>query len=187
MMTTNRVTAVFDNRSEAERAISALRQLGITDSQISVIAQHGDDTSVTGTGSVAHDAVAHNDGTGERVGKGALAGAATGTLFGLAALAIPGVGPFITAGWLASALGVTGGAMAAGAIVGGTSGALAGAFAKAGYDEHESHYYGSAVERGDVFVAVDTSGTTATAAEVRSVLTQYGGQMAGGSTMSMAA
>ncbi|MCC2669899.1 MAG: hypothetical protein K0Q72_2370 [Armatimonadetes bacterium] len=187
MMTTNRVTAVFDNRSQAERAIAALRQLGITDHQVSVVSQHGDDATVTGSGTVAHDAGAHDDGTGERIGKGALAGAATGTLFGLAALAIPGVGPFITAGWLASALGVTGGAMAAGAIVGGTSGALAGLFAKAGYDEHEAHYYGTAVERGDVVVAVDTSGTVVSAAEVRSIMSQYGGQMAGGSTTAMAA
>lgn len=176
MMTTDRVTAVFDNRTEAERAIAALRQLGISDNQISVIAHHGEDT--VATGSLADHAADHNDGSGERMGKGALAGAGAGALFGLAALAIPGVGPFITAGWLATALGVTGGALAAGAIVGGTSGALAGLFAKAGYDEHEANYYGTAVERGDVFVAVDTSATPATNGEVRAILTQYGGHSA---------
>ena len=185
MLTTDRVTAVFDNRSDAERAIAALRQLGVSDNHISVVARQGDD--MTATGSMADHAGAHDDGTGERMGKGALAGAGAGALFGLAALAIPGVGPFITAGWLASALGVTGGALAAGAIVGGTSGALAGLFAKAGFDEHEASYYGSAVERGGIFVAVDTSATTATSAEVRSILTQYGGRMAGGSTQAMAA
>jgi len=184
MLTNDRVTAVFDNRSDAERAIAALRQLGVSDSQISVVARHGDDT--TATGAVA-DHANTDDGTGERMGKGALAGAGAGALFGLAALAIPGVGPFITAGWLASALGVTGGALAAGAIVGGTSGALAGLFAKAGYDEHEAKYYGSAVERGGTFVAVDTSATPATNGEVRSILTQYGGHMAGGSDMAIAA
>ena len=74
--------------------------------------------------------------------------------FGLAALLIPGVGPFITAGVLASALGATGGAIASGAIVGGASGALAGAFAKAGYSREEADFYGSTVERGGVLVAV---------------------------------
>lgn len=187
MLTTDRVTAVFDSRSEAERAVAALRQLGVSDSQISVVAQHGEDAAVTGGGSVAHNAGDHDDGTGERMGKGALAGAGAGALFGLAALAIPGVGPFITAGWLASALGATGGALAAGAIVGGTSGALAGLFAKAGYDEHEANYYGSAVERGGVLVAVDTSAIAATQGEVRSILTQYGGHMAGGNANYMAA
>jgi hypothetical protein len=65
----------------------------------------------------------------------------------LAALAIPGVGPFITAGALATALGTTGGALAAGAIVGGTSGAIAGGLSKAGYSKDEAEFYGPAVER----------------------------------------
>lgn len=142
--------AVFDSRSQAEQAITALRQLGVTDDQVSVIAQHGDDASVSGGGSVADD----GGDAGERVGKGALAGAGVGALFGLAAAAIPGVGPFITAGRLASVLGSAGGAAAAGAIVGAITGVAAGLFAKAGYDEEHANYYGSAVERGGVFVAV---------------------------------
>jgi hypothetical protein len=88
----------------------------------------------------------------QRAAKGAAAGAGAGLLFGLAALAIPGVGPFITAGALASALGTTGGALAAGAIVGGTSGAIAGGLSKAGYSREESQFYGPAVERGGVRV-----------------------------------
>jgi hypothetical protein len=175
MDTTNRVTAVFENRKQAEQAIAALRQVGVTETQLSVVAPHGENAAVSGGGSVADDA----GDTAERVGKGALAGAGAGTLFGLAALAIPGVGPFISAGWLASALGVTGGALAAGAIVGGTSGALAGAFAKAGYDEDEAKYYGGAVERGGVVVAVDTSSSTVSADQVRATLTQHGGRTAG--------
>jgi hypothetical protein len=167
----DRVAAVFNSQAEAERAVVALRQAGVSDSQISVVAKHGHDAAVTGGGSVADDA-------GDRVGKGALAGAGVGTLFGLAALAIPGVGPFITAGWLASALGVTGGALAAGAIVGGTSGALAGLFAKAGYDEHEAGFYGGAVEQGGVFVAIDTAGSALSGAEVRGILAQHGGRTA---------
>ena len=113
-----RVTAVFDDRTQAERAITELRRRGIPDAQMSVVSRRADDVEVKKG--------ATDDNTGERMGKGALAGAGVGTLFGLAALAIPGVGPFITAGVLASALGVTGGAIASGAIVGGASGALAG-------------------------------------------------------------
>lgn len=173
--TTTRISAVFDSQNEAERAIQALRQRGLTDASISIVARHGDETQVAGGGTVADNA----GDTAERVGKGALAGAGVGALFGLAAVAIPGVGPFITAGWLASALGVAGGAAASGAIVGGTSGAIAGAFAKAGYDENEASYYGSAVERGEVFVAVDTADSSVSASEVRDVLRQYGGRTAG--------
>ncbi|HVK02822.1 MAG TPA: hypothetical protein VM490_05075 [Armatimonadaceae bacterium] len=175
---TNRVSAVFDSEAQAERAIVALRQLGVRDNQLSVVARHGDSTGVTGTGSAATAAADHGDTAGERMGKGALVGAGVGALFGLAALAIPGVGPFITAGFLAEALGVTGGAAAAGAIVGGTSGAIAGAFARAGYDERESEFYGSAVERGGVFVAVDTTAGMPTPEQIRQVLADHGGRFA---------
>jgi len=107
-----------------------------------------------------------------------LAGAGAGALFGLAAALIPGVGPFITAGWLASSLGVAAGGAAAGAIVGGTTGAIAGAFANAGYTKEEADYYGGAVEGGKVLVAVDTREGYA-ADQVRSLLVQHGGQVYG--------
>lgn len=171
LQTTSRVTAVFDSQAQAQQAVASLRQMGVSDNQLSVVAKHGGDATVTGGGSVTHDD------KGEQIGKGALAGAGTGALFGLAALAIPGVGPFITAGFLASALGVTGGAVAAGAIVGATSGALANAFTKAGYDEHEARYYGGAVEQGGVFVAVDTTGSNVTPDQARAALTQGGGRL----------
>jgi hypothetical protein len=101
-----------------------------------------------------------------------------GLLFGLAALAIPGVGPFITAGALASALGTTGGALAAGAIVGGTSGAIAGGLSKAGYSREESEFYGPAVERGGVLVAVETEGAVSPE-KTREILARHGGNTYG--------
>jgi uncharacterized membrane protein len=165
-----RVTAVFDDRTQAERAISELRRRGIPDAQISIVSRRPDDVDVTGK-------AADDTTTGERVGKGALAGAGVGTLFGLAAALIPGIGPFITAGALASALGATGGAAAAGAIVGGTSGALAGAFSKAGYSKEEAEFYGSRVESGGVLVAVEADDVSAD--RLRSELEQLGGRTYG--------
>jgi hypothetical protein len=114
----------------------------------------------------------------DSAGKGAAAGAGAGLLFGLAALAIPGVGPFITAGALASALGTTGGALAAGAIVGGTSGAIAGGLSRAGYSREESEFYGPAVERGGVLVAVETEGVVSPD-QTREVLARHGGSTYG--------
>jgi len=166
-----RVTAIFDDRSQAERAITDLRQYGITDAKLSVVSRRPDDLEVTrGETSETSD-------TGERVGRGALAGAGIGALFGLAALAIPGVGPFVTAGVLASALGATAGTVAAGAAVGATSGALAGALAKAGYKREEAEFYGPAVERGGVLVAVDADGGAED--QVRAILTRHGGRTYG--------
>ena len=162
-----RVTAVFDDRTHAERAIAELRRTGISEKEMSIVSRRPDDIEVKG-GPVDDNTA------GERIGKGALAGAGVGTLFGLAALVIPGVGPFITAGVLASALGATGGAVAAGAIVGGTSGALAGAFSKAGYSKEEAEYFGSTVERGGVLVAVDADDVSAE--RLRSELQRLGGR-----------
>jgi hypothetical protein len=171
----NRVTAVFDNHTNAEQAVIGLRQIGIGDNQFSVITQDRSGQRIEG-GGTATTTEHHGDSAGERATKGALAGATAGAVFGLAALAIPGVGPFITAGFLAEALGVTGGAIAAGAIVGGTSGALAGALTRAGYEEPEAQYYSNAIEQGSVFVAVDTQGGQE-AERVRSLLTQHGGRL----------
>lgn len=154
-----RITAVFDEQDQAERAITELRNVGVTDAELSVVSRH----EPAGVGAA------------EGVGKGALAGAGVGTLFGLAAAFIPGIGPFITAGALASTLGVTGGAAAAGAIVGGTSGAVAGALSKAGFSKDEADYYGGALEHGAVLVTVDADGRVQRD-EVSSILSQYGGR-----------
>jgi uncharacterized membrane protein len=78
---------------------------------------------------------------------------------------------------LASTLGAAGGAVAAGAIVGGTSGALAGAFSKAGYSKEEAEFYGSTVERGGVLVAVESDDVSTE--RLRSELVQLGGRTYG--------
>ena len=164
-----RVTAVFENQARAERAVTELRRLGVTDADLSFVARNEDEAVAAG---------ASPDTAGKRAAKGAAAGAGAGLLFGLAALAIPGVGPFVTAGVLATALGTTGGALAAGAIVGGTSGAIAGALSKAGFSREESEFYGPAVERGGVLVAVDTKGVVSPD-QAREVLAREGGSTYG--------
>jgi hypothetical protein len=164
-----RVTAVFEDQARAEAAVTELRGLGVTDTDLSFVARNEEEAVAAG---------ASTDTAGKRAAKGAAAGAGAGLLFGLAALAIPGVGPFITAGALATALGTTGGALAAGAIVGGTSGAIAGGLSKAGYTREESEFYGPAVERGGVLVAVDTEGVISPD-EAREVLTRNSGRTYG--------
>ena len=96
----------------------------------------------------------------------------------MAALAIPGIGPFITAGGLATALGTTGGALASGAIVGGTSGAIAGGLSRAGYTKEESEFYGPSVERGGVLVAVESEGVVSPE-EALEIMERHGGQTYG--------
>lgn len=162
-----RVTAIFDDRVRAEQAVSELRRLGVRDTDFSFVARSEEEAVAAG---------ASRESTGARAAKGAAVGAGAGALFGLAALVIPGIGPFITAGGFASALGATGGAVASGALVGGTSGAIAGALTKAGYSEEESDFYGPAIERGGVLVAVDT-GPLVSDEQARDVLVRHGGRM----------
>lgn len=170
----HRISAIFDSRAQAEQALTELRRMGVVDTHLSILSRH-EDTGLAGGGG---GATAVADDTAERTGKGMLGGAGVGALFGLAAALIPGVGPFIAAGSLATLLGATGGAIAAGALVGATSGAIAGALTKAGYDEREASFYGNEIERGGVMVAVDTHESLVSELDIRSVLTRFGGRVA---------
>jgi len=176
----DRVSAVFDNSTDAEKAIDWLRQHGASDDRISVLTRRPEETGAIAdrTGAARVDQDPGSD-AARGAGTGLAAGAAVGALFGLAAAAIPGVGPFITAGALAHALGVTGGAAAAGAIVGGTSGLIAGALSKWGLDQADADYYGGEVERGATFVSVDLDGTSLTRSEVESTFRRFNGRFAG--------
>ncbi|RYX84925.1 hypothetical protein EON83_08280 [bacterium] len=168
--TGSRVSALFDTRAQAETAVNAIRAQGVSEAHFSVVTRH-DDT-------VNNTAVATDDAGGD-VARGTLAGAGVGALFGVAAALIPGVGPFITAGTLLSAaLGAVGGGAVAGAVVGGTTGLIASALARAGYDEREANYYGSAIEQGGTLVTVDTGDLNAAA--VQQILAQHGGRTAAG-------
>ena len=71
-------------------------------------------------------------------------------MVGLGALLIPGVGPVIAAGPLATVLGLT----AAGAGIGAAAGGLIGALTHAGVPEDDANYYAEGVRRGGTLVMV---------------------------------
>jgi hypothetical protein len=173
----NRVSAVFDNYRDAGQAIDWLREHGVPNDNISVLARQSDETTSfaerTGAQQVAKDP---GSDVARGAGTGLAAGAAVGALFGLAAATIPAFTPFLAAGALLNALGLVGGSAAAGAIVGGTSGAIAGALSKWGLDQADAHYYASEVERGAVFVAVDLDGTPLTREEVEKAFKRFNGR-----------
>ena len=181
---TNRVTAVFNTRADAERAVDWLRSNGVESDDISVMARHADETARVAerTGAERVDDDAASD-VARGAGTGLAAGAGVGALFGLAAAFIPGVGPFITAGALAHALGAAGGGALAGAIVGGTSGAVAGALSKWGLDEADANYYAGEIERGGYFLAADLDGTTLSRSEVEDTFRRFNGRFATSATV----
>jgi hypothetical protein len=176
---TSRVTAVFDDHDDAERAVDWLRSRGVPNDAISIMARNAEDSAAMSnrTGAERVDKDPGSD-MARGAGTGLAAGAGVGALFGLAAAFIPGIGPFITAGALANALGAAGGGAVAGAIVGGTSGAVAGALSKWGLDQADAKYYAGEIERGATFVAVDLDGSSLTRSEVEDAFRRFHGRWA---------
>ncbi|NMG06750.1 hypothetical protein DP117_07640 [Brasilonema sp. UFV-L1] len=149
---TKRAIGVFPHRRDAEAALSELRDAGIPLSQVSLIAK---DTN--GTSNIA--GVKTNLGTGNKADEGAKAGAATGgalgglggLLVGLGTLAIPGVGPILAGGAVATALATA----AAGGAIGAAAGGLAGGLVGLGIPENRARVYSDRINKGDYLVIVD--------------------------------
>lgn len=163
-MKNNLVSAVFDNRVEADRAVSQLRAGGVSDDAISIIAREdGTNTASDGSG---------EDTSKGFIGKTAL-GAGAGTLLGMAALAIPGVGPLVAAGAIASA--AIPGAALAGAALGGAAGGLSSILTDHGVEGDDAAYYEERLGEGGIFVSVDTAGASLGEEAVRDILYRSGG------------
>ncbi len=144
------IVGLFENYTDADRAVSDLQASGFTRDQISVAARDASvqDRLVGDTNSER----AIGDSAGAGAVGGAVLGGLGGLLVGIGALAIPGIGPVITAGTLATALGTT----AAGAGLGAAAGGLIGALVGMGIPEEDAHFYAEGVKRGGVLVTVQS-------------------------------
>lgn len=148
-MATLLASAVFDSHDEAQRAVSALREAGVPDNALSVIARHGNKTTTTsGDGEVTDD-------DHRNLLRGILGGGLLGAGLGVAALAIPGVGPLAAAGAIAASAVPEG--IAIGAAAGAALGTLNETLKKHGVDDDDVEYYGERIKGGGVFVSVDSS------------------------------
>lgn len=177
-MNQNIISAVFDSRTEAEAAISDLRNEGIDSGKLSIIGRDEDGASVTdGSGEE------HSEGMGDAV-KGALGGAGIGAILGVAALAIPGVGPLVAAGAIASS--AIPGAAAIGAGAGALAGGLTGMLTDHGVSEEDASYYESRINDGGTFVSVDTSEGEIATDRVREILANNGGHSANQASLASA-
>ena len=168
-MNHNIVSAVFDSHSEAESAVRELRQAGVRDSALSVIARHEGVTSGDYGDADTHEVKEK----GEGLIKGALGGAGVGALLGIAALAIPGVGPLAAAGAIAGSAIPEAAAIGAGA--GALTGGLSGLLTKHGVSDDDASYYEERIHGGGVFVSVDTSDAGVAADSSSDILYHYGG------------
>ena len=96
---------------------------------------------------------------------GGVVGGVIGLLAGVGALAIPGLGPIIAGGALASTL--------AGAGIGAVAGGLIGALIGMGIPEEDARYYETGLREGGILVTVDAG---ADAADARRVLLDSGAE-----------
>ena len=86
--------------------------------------------------------------------KNAISRLTTGLLVGIGALAIPGIGPVVAGGALATAFGMGGGTAVAGAGIGAAAGGIVGALTSLGFSKDEAEYYDTGVREGRTLVTV---------------------------------
>ncbi len=159
------VSAVFDTQEEAQRAVAELRSAGIDDSALSVIAQKkGTMTTRDADGEIT-------DEDHSNVLRGILGGGALGAGLGVAALAIPGVGPLAALGAIAAS--AVPEAMAIGAVAGAAAGTFNEVLLKHGVSKEDAAYYGDRLKSGGVLITVNASG--ADGGRAREILYSNGG------------
>lgn len=177
---TRTITHLYDRYDDATRAVSRLEAEGIPQSDISIVGHDGGAAAtgyaqdVPGTASfadlpddgrtVAGETGGAGTGAGAGASVGTVIGGGLGLLAGIGALAIPGVGPVVAAGWLIAT--VTGAGVGAGA------GGLLGSLVGAGHPEEDAHVYAEGVRRGGTLVSVRVD--DARAAEVDALLSATG-------------
>jgi hypothetical protein len=165
------VVGVFHEREQAREAIEALKDAGFAPDAISILSPDKQATQ-----DMAEQ-------TGTQAGSGAATGAVAGGilgglggwLVGIGALAIPGIGPVVAGGALASALGVAGGTAAAGAGIGAVTGGIVGALVGLGIPEEEARYHEQGFRSGRTLVTVNAG--AGRAGEAADILRSYDGDI----------
>lgn len=145
---TAKISRLYPDYEAARQGARELEAAGVDNGDISIVAnnvegRYKDDR--VDTVDVRHDK--DRDGVDDRT-EGARTGAAVGGVAvgaaglaaGLGALAIPGIGPIVAAGWLASTL--------AGVVAGGAVGGLVGALVESGVAKEDADVYAEAIRRG---------------------------------------
>ena len=157
------VFGIFHTEDQAGRSVEDLLVSGFMSDDISVLLPDKQSTK-----NFAHEKnTKAPEGATAGVTAGGAIGGTIGLLAGIGALAIPGVGPFIAAGPIMSALA----GMGAGGAVGGLIGALVGV----GIPEYEAKRYEGRIKEGGVLLSVHCD-TTEQIERAKELLKHTGGQ-----------
>ncbi|SEM97127.1 hypothetical protein SAMN05192583_1709 [Sphingomonas gellani] len=139
------ITRLFDDYTDATTAVSGLEALGISHSDISIVANNAHGQHAVGD----HEGVNDHGDVSRGTSTGAVLGGAGGLLAGLGLLAIPGLGPIVAAGWLAA----TAAGAGIGAAGGAATGSLVGALKNSGHTDDDANVYSEGVRRGGTLVS----------------------------------
>jgi Heat induced stress protein YflT len=148
------VVGMFGAQPSAERAIQSLKAAGFSEQQIGVAVrdrtQQEAMTEATGTQAA--------EGAATGAMSGGVVGGVIGLLAGVGALAIPGIGPVIAGGALASTL--------AGAGIGAAAGGLLGALVGMGIPEEDARHFERGFQEGGVLVTVQAGSRSTEARQI---------------------
>ncbi len=156
-----RAVGSFSNYRDTELALVELQSSGFRMNQVSVVGENLDQDKVAGAKA--------STSTDQKVGGGAKAGATAGVVTGgligllgsIGALAIPGVGPVMAGGALATLLADT----AVGGAIGAAAGGLVGGLVGLGVPEDKAKVYSDRISRGEYLVFVEGTDTEIATAE----------------------
>jgi len=156
-----RAVGSFSNYRDTELALMELQSAGFPMNKVSVVGENLDEGKVAG----ANVSKSTDGKVGGGAKAGATAGVVTGGLIGLlgsvGALAIPGVGPVMAGGALATLLADT----AVGGAIGAAAGGLVGGLVGLGVPEDKAKVYSDRVSRGEYLVFVEGTDTEIATAE----------------------
>lgn len=148
------VAGLFEDYERAATAVQELERGGLHHIEISLVSNDADTKHAKRLDETDEDPIV----AGAAVG--AVLGGSITALAALTALAVPGIGPVVAAGFVAAALG--------GATVGGLAGALIGA----GLSADDAEAYAEGIRRGGTLVVVRTPETHV--AQIEGILNQAG-------------
>lgn len=155
------VAHLYDRYDTAQGVVTELEQAGFSHDNVSLVANQ----STTSAATTATDpATATGTGAGTGASIGTILGGGAGLLAGIGALAIPGVGPVVAAGWLVATL--------AGAGAGAAAGGLLGSLTGAGVSDENAHVYAEGVRRGSTLVTVRAD--EARVVEAEAIMSRHG-------------
>ena len=156
------LTYLYNDYTDARMVMHELEKSGIASSNITFVASNTDDRA-----SISGAPTPENSSSGAATGAtvGGVVGAGAGILTAIGALAIPGFGPLVAAGVLATTLVTTTGGIVAGSLIG--------ALTSYGIDEEDAHVYAEGVRRGNTLISVRTADDEAE--QVEALMRRHGG------------